>query len=95
MRSVTDERTCETTTVTAPTNPRETPETELSWVPLSASAALLLGIVLVFAGLWMVTAGGPLPLGWLFFAAGLATSIVGGVAYGVAWGLELHDNRQR
>ena len=50
-------------------------------------AVLLLGVVLVFAGPWMVTAGGPLPLGWLFLAAGLASSIVGGVAYGVAWGL--------
>jgi hypothetical protein len=55
-------------------------------------AALVPGIVLLFSGLWMVTDRGPLAIGWAFFAVGLALLIVGAVAQGVAWGLELHSH---
>ena len=65
------------------------------WEPSSPSAAWLPGVVLLFAGLWMVTDGGPVPLGWGFFAVGLALLLVGVVAQGVAWGLDLHKDRQK
>ena len=47
------------------------------------------------AGLWMVTDGGSLPLGWASFAIGLALLVVGGVAWSVAWGLDLHADTRR
>ena len=53
-------------------------------------AVLLPGVLLVAAGLWMVTDGGSLPTGWALFAVGMALVIVGAVAWGVAWGLDLH-----
>jgi hypothetical protein len=56
---------------------------------------LLPGVVLVFAGLWLVTDGGSLPLGWASLAVGLALLIVSGVAWGVAWGLDLHADSRR
>lgn len=58
-------------------------------------AALLPGVVLLFAGIWMVTDGGPLPLGWALFAVGLALLSVGAVAWGVAWGLALDADSRR
>jgi len=58
-------------------------------------AVLLPGVVLLFAGIWMVTDGGPLPLGWALFAVGLGLLAVGAVAWGVAWGLELHADTRR
>jgi len=80
--------------MTGPTSPRGT-ETDTRWDAVSPSAALLPGIVLVFVGLWMVTDGGPPAAGWASFAIGLALLLVGAVAQGVAWGLELHEQRQR
>lgn len=65
------------------------------WAPPSPVAVLLAGVVLVFAGLWMVTDGGSLPFGWASFAVGLALLMVGAVAWGVAWGLDLHAENQR
>jgi hypothetical protein len=56
-------------------------------------AVLLPGVLLVAAGLWMVTDGGSLPTGWALFSLGLALLLVGAVAWGVAWGLELHADR--
>lgn len=50
------------------------------------------GALLLFVGLWMVTDGGPLALGWASFAVGLAFLLVGAVAWGVVWGLDLHDD---
>ena len=65
------------------------------WAPPSPVAVVLPGVVLVFAGLWMVTDGGSLPLGWASFTVGLALLLVGAVAWGVAWGLDLHAEKQR
>ncbi|KAA1420925.1 hypothetical protein F0U44_00845 [Nocardioides humilatus] len=72
-----------------------TSDTEARWAPASPMAVLLPGVVLLFAGLWMVTDNGPLATGWAFFAIGLAMLIVGAVAWGVAWGLDLHDENRR
>jgi hypothetical protein len=65
------------------------------WAPVSPSVALLPGVVLLFVGLWMVTDGGPLALGWASFTVGLALMLIGAVAHGVAWGLDLHNDRRR
>jgi hypothetical protein len=58
-------------------------------------ATFLPGAALLFLGLWLVTDGGPLPLGWGLFATGLTMVLVGTVAQGVAWGLALSDLRRR
>ena len=63
--------------------------------PPPPSASLLPGAVLLFLGLWLVTDGGPLPLGWAVFSTGLAMVLIGAVAQGVAWGLALHDAQRR
>ena len=78
-----------------PAGPVEPSRTEARWTPAPPSAALLPGVVLLFAGLWMVTDGGPLGLGWAFFAAGLAFLVVGAVAQGVVWALDLHTFHRR
>ena len=59
------------------------------------SAALFPGALLLFAGLWMVSDGGPLVLGWVLVVGGAPLVLVGAVAAGVAWGLDLHDARRR
>lgn len=66
--------------------------TEPRWAPASPITVVLPGVVLLFVGLWMVTDGGSLPTGWAFFAIGLTLLLVGAVAWGVAWGLDLHAN---
>jgi hypothetical protein len=64
------------------------------WAPPSPVVALVPGVVMVFAGIWMVTGSGSLPLGWAFFSIGQALLVVGAVAWGVAWGMDLHaENR--
>ena len=63
--------------------------------PAPPGAALFPGAVLLFLGLWLVTGGGPLPVGWAVFSTGLTMVLLGAVAQGVAWGLELHDARRR
>jgi hypothetical protein len=47
---------------------------------------------LLFIGPWTVAAGG-LGLGWAFCAVGLALVLVGAVAQGVAWGMDIHKER--
>lgn len=64
-------------------------------MPAAPSAALIPGVLLLFAGLWMVTDGGPLGFGWACFAVGLALLLTSAVAIGVEWGLALHRVRQR
>ncbi len=66
-------------------------EMEQRWAP-SPIAAWLPGTALLFIGLWMVTDGG-LSLGWAFNAVGLALVLVGAVAQGVAWGMDIHKER--
>ncbi len=56
-------------------------------------AAVAPGVVLVALGLWIVTDGGPLALGWSMFAIGSALLLIGTIAWGVAWGLDLHNDR--
>ncbi len=59
------------------------------------SAALLPGAALLFLGLWIVSDGGPPALGWALFAVGLPFLLVGAVALGVAWGLDIHRATER
>ncbi|WP_193605628.1 hypothetical protein [Nocardioides dongkuii] len=63
--------------------------------PPAPSSAWVPGAGLLFIGLWMVTDGGPLLLGWAFFALGLSLLIIGATACGVAWGMDLHSRSQR
>ena len=72
--------------------PSGRPAAEPRFAPVSPVAVLLPGILLLFGGLWMVTDGGSLPVGWALFAVGLSMLVTGAVAWGVAWGLELHDD---
>jgi hypothetical protein len=58
----------------------------------SPTVAWLPGTALLFIGLLMVTDGG-LSLGWAFCAVGLALVLVGAVAQGVAWGMDIHKER--
>ena len=64
------------------------------WTPAPPLAAVLPGVLLVFVGLWMVTDGGPPGLGWAAFAVGAGSLLVGAVAWGVAWGMDLYDHRR-
>jgi uncharacterized membrane protein HdeD (DUF308 family) len=58
----------------------------------SPTVAWLPGTALLFIGLLMVTDGG-LSLGWAVCAVGLALVLVGAVAQGVAWGMDIHKER--
>lgn len=58
----------------------------------SPTVAWLPGSALLIIGLVMVDDGG-LSLGWAFCAVGLALVIVGAVAQGVAWGMDIHKER--
>jgi hypothetical protein len=58
----------------------------------SPTVAWLPGTALLLIGLLMVTDGG-LGLGWAFCAVGLALVLVGAVAQGVAWGMDIHKER--
>ncbi|NPC98508.1 hypothetical protein [Nocardioides sp. zg-DK7169] len=73
--------------------PPETDEAGRS--PGEPSAVVVPGIVLVVAGLWMLTDNGPLVVGWACATVGLALLLVGSVAWGVAWGLGLHEHDRR
>lgn len=75
--------------------PREGSSSESRLTPSPPIATLLPGAALLFLGLWLVTDGGPLPLGWGLFVTGLTMVLVGTVAQGVAWGLALSDRRGR
>ena len=50
------------------------------------------GTALLSIGLSMFADGG-LSLGWVFGAVGLALLLVGAVAQGVAWGMDIHKER--
>lgn len=76
-------------------SPRKTPEIGPRWAPFPPGGVLLAGVLLLFLGLWTVTDAGPLALGWAAFAVGLAFMLVGAVAQGVVWGLDLRDDRRR
>jgi hypothetical protein len=58
----------------------------------SPTVAWLPGTALLCIGLWLVGDGGP-SLGWPLFALGLALVILGAVAQGVAWGMDIHKER--
>lgn len=58
----------------------------------SPTVAWLPGTVLLFVGLGMVTEGG-LDMGWALVALGFAMTLVGAVAQGVAWGMDIHKER--
>ena len=75
--------------------PRKGPEPAPRWAPASHGATLLAGVVLLFLGLWTVTGSGSLAIGWAAVAVGWGLTLVGAVAQGVAWGLDLHDDRRR
>ena len=62
---------------------RGAPTPAIVWLP---------GTALLCIGPWMVTDGG-LSLGWWFCAVGLAMVIIGAVAQGVAWGMDIHKER--
>lgn len=71
--------------------PEKSSEMGQRWAP-SPTVAWLPGTALLFIGMWMVTDGG-LSLGWGFCAFGLALVLVGAVAQGVAWGMDIHKER--
>jgi hypothetical protein len=62
---------------------RGAPSPTMAWLP---------GTVLLFIGLGMVTEGG-LTVGWAFVAVGLSMMLLGCVAQGVAWGMDIHMER--
>jgi hypothetical protein len=62
---------------------RGAPSPTVAWLP---------GTVLLFIGLGMVSQGG-LDAGWAFVALGLAMTLLGAVAQGVAWGMDIHKER--
>ncbi len=68
---------------TASTTQRGAASTVIAWLP---------GTVLLCLGLWMVSDGG-LGWGWMLCGLGLALVLVGGVAQGVAWGMDIHRER--
>jgi hypothetical protein len=63
---------------------RSSPAPAVMWLP---------GAAFLCVGLWMVSGGGPLGLGWASVAIGLAGLVVGAVAQGVAWGMDIHMER--
>lgn len=62
---------------------RSSPSPVAMWFP---------GVALVCVGLWMVS-GGLLGLGWALVAIGSGCLLVGAVAQGVAWGMDIHKER--
>jgi hypothetical protein len=62
---------------------RSSPSPTVFWLP---------GTALLAIGSWMVTGGVP-GLGGVFCALGLALMLVGAVAQGVAWGMDIHKER--
>jgi uncharacterized membrane protein HdeD (DUF308 family) len=67
----------------SPTRQRSAPSPTVAWLP---------GAALLLIGLWMVTDGG-ISLGWAVGALGLALVLVGAVAQGVAWEMDIHKER--
>jgi hypothetical protein len=59
------------------------PSPTVFWLP---------GTALLAIGPWLVTDGVP-SLGWALCALGLALVLVGAVAQGVAWGMDIHKER--
>jgi hypothetical protein len=62
---------------------RSSPAPAVMWLP---------GAALVGVGLWMVSSG-VLGLGYAFFAIGSGCLLVGSVAQGVAWGMDIYKER--
>ena len=62
---------------------RSSPSPTVLWLPGTAPLAI---------GSWLVTGGAP-GLGWACCALGLALALVGAVAQGVAWGMDIHRER--
>ena len=62
---------------------RGAPSPTVAWLP---------GTVLLLIGLGMVSEGG-LDVGWAFLALGFAMTLLGAVAQGVAWGMDIHKER--
>ena len=58
----------------------------------SPTVAWLPGTALLVIGL-LIGTDGDLSLGWVFCAVGLALVLVGAVAQGVAWGMDIHKER--
>jgi hypothetical protein len=75
---------------TSPT-PRRA-ETPPRWEPAAPSLAMGPGLLLLLAGVLLLSGGGPAQLGWACVVLGQALFLVGAVAKGVAWGLELHKS---
>lgn len=66
------------------------------WAPADPEIALVPGMVLALLGVWSLTEGElPSLVGWAGVAVGAAFLITGAVAKGVAWGLALHQQRER
>jgi len=63
---------------------RSSPSPTVAWFP---------GTALLLIGLWLVADGGLLGLGWACCAVGVAFLLVGAVAQGVAWGMDIHKER--
>lgn len=53
--------------------------------------AVLPGVALAVLGPWIVTDDGPQLLGWAMLVVGVALLLIGSIAWGVSWGLGLHD----
>lgn len=67
-------------------------ESEMERGAQSPTTAWFPGTALLVVGLLMGT-DGDLSLGWAFCAVGLALVLVGAVAQGVAWGMDIHKER--
>ena len=59
--------------------------------PVTPALALVPGALILVVGVWMVLAEGPFPLAAACVAVGWTLVLVGGVAHGVGWGLQLRD----
>ena len=59
--------------------------------PVTPALALVPGALILVVGVWMVLAEGPFPLAAACVAVGWTLVLVGGVAHGVVWGLQLRD----
>ena len=80
--------------MTEATTPDHDESTDERRRPDTPATALLPGIGLLVAGLWILTDGGPVLLGLSFLVVGLTCTLIGSLASGIAWGLDLHAHRR-